>query len=126
MKRYIRSQYDVGESNYNTMTVNGKRFGIHSTIVDNSPDANSWELFKSFKATVRMIAPYDDADYFWAKLHDGKIEYFRNGKRYDTSFYTDAEDMDVDNNEWIDEILYMCCEELVELNKDIQPRIIHN
>ena len=126
MKRYIRSQYDVGEPTYNTMKVNGKRFGIHSTIVDNSPDADSWELFKSFKATVRMIAPYDDADYFWARIHDGKIEYFRNGKRYDTSFYMDAEDMDVDNNEWIDEILYMCCEELVELNKDIQPRMVYN
>lgn len=126
MKRYIRSQYDVGESTYNTMKVKGKRFSIHSNIVDNSPNADSWELFKSFKANVSMIAPYDDADYFWAKIHDGKIEYFRNGRLYDTSFYTDSEDMDVENSEWIDEILYMCCAELVELNKDIQPRIIHN
>lgn len=126
MKRYIRSQYDVGESTYNTMKVKGKRFSIHSNIVDDSPNADSYELFKSFKANVSMIAPYDDADYFWAKIHDGKIEYFRNGRLYDTSFYTDSEDMDVENNEWIDEILYMCCEELVELNNDIQPRIIHN
>lgn len=126
MKRYIRSQYDIGEQTYSTMRVKGKRFGIHSTVVNNSPDADSRELFKSFQASVSMIAPYDDADYFWAKIHDGKIEYFRNGKRYDTSFYMDAEDMDVENSEWIDEILYMCCDELVELNKTIQPRIIHD
>lgn len=41
MKRYIRSQYNIGESTYNTMKVNGKRFSIHSNIVDNSPDVDS-------------------------------------------------------------------------------------
>ena len=37
-----------------------------------------------------------------------------------------ADDMDIENNEWANEIIEQVCMRLNYLNKDIEPRIIHN
>lgn len=61
-------------------------------------------------AQITKSRPYDDAEYYWAKLRDGAWYIIFKGKRVDT-MAVDSEPDQVANK-------------LAELNKDIDPRII--
>lgn len=106
--------------------VGGKNFRVHTTEYNDAPDADAIQLYNDFCASISMIAPYDDADYFWATLTRGTIKYIRGGKVKEIDYYMNADDMDIENNEWANEIIEQVCMRLNYLNKDIEPRMIHN
>lgn len=106
--------------------VGGKNFRVHTTEYNDAPDADAIQLYNDFCASISMIAPYDDADYFWATLTRGTIKYIRGGKVKEIHYYINADDMDIENNEWANEIIEQVCMRLNYLNKDIEPRMIHN
>lgn len=127
-----RSRQDVFSavnSEFNARTVvsmGNTRFSVHYNQIDTSPEADVDAMFRAFKATVSRIAPYDDANYAWANIHDGKIELIRDGKIINTQYYFNADDMDVENIEWCDAIIDQAIDALIEIDKDVQPRIITN
>lgn len=134
MKKMVRSCSDAVKANsFNVkmtrtdkIKVGGKNFSVHTSQYDDSPDSDAIQLYNDFCASISMIAPYDDADYFWATITRGKIKYIRDGKVKEIDYYMNADDMDIENNEWANEIIEQACMRLNYLNKDIEPRIIHN
>lgn len=77
---------------------------------------------------VQKVAPYDDADYAWAKVHgNGLIEFILKGKivdRMQTHSY-EEEDYEV-VDEYFNDIIESAAEELKKINKDIKPRMMYN
>lgn len=102
------------------------RYAIKYTDVDSSPEADPWKMFKDFKAQISVSNPYDDATYYWAKIENGVIKYIRDGKVESTNTYMNADDMDVENDEWCDDVIDIALRRLGDLNADIEQRIIHN
>lgn len=107
------------------------RFSIH---YDDVTDIEDPELsFKQFRASVSPIKPYDDADYAWARIQNGSIDYVRRGKLIKKEHYfmfsdygTDEDPFYENANDWISDITDRACDMLVELNQNVEPRIIYN
>lgn len=127
-KKKVYSSIYKDYTDYFRTEYRGNGYAIHSTPVDNRPEADSRKLFEDFRATVGVSNPYDDADYYWARIQDGVIEFIKDGKvdRDETEFYYDADDMDEENSDWCGVIVDIAIQKLDRLNKDIKPRIIHN
>ena len=121
MDESVADNYDE----YNTITYQRTKYSIHYTHINTDPNADSLQMFKEFKATVSEIHPYDDADYTWAQIENGIIKYIKNGKVIDKSYYMTAEDWDLENNEWCDAVIDEAVYNLAELNKDVEPKMIH-
>ena len=107
------------------------RFSIH---YDDVTDIEDPELsFQQFRCSVSLIKPYDNADYAWARIQNGSIDYFRKGKLIKKEYYfmfsdygTDEDPLYENANEWITDVTDHACDTLIELNQNIEPRIIHN
>lgn len=127
-KRKVYSSIYKDYTDYFRTEYRGNGYAIHSTPVDNRPEADSRKLFEDFRATVGVSNPYDDADYYWARIQDGRIEFIKDGKvnKAETEFYYDADDMDEENSDWCGVIVDIAIQKLDRLNKDTKPRIIHN
>lgn len=102
------------------------RYTIMYSEVYNAPDADPREMFHEFEAQITVSNPYDDADYVWASISNGVINYVKNGKVIDKSYYTDADDMDVENDEWCDVVIEQALENLESYNSKVESRIIHS
>lgn len=102
------------------------RYTIRYSEVYNAPDADPREMFHEFEAQITVSNPYDDADYVWASISNGVINYVKNGKVIDKSYYMDAEDMDVENDEWCDVVIEQALENLESYNSKVESRIIHS
>ena len=124
MKKVIKSNTDLNL--YNTFKLGNKRFSVHSNDIDNGPTADPMSMLRQFKAQVSEIHPYDDADYAWANLSKGVVDYYRSNKHIDKSYYGTSDDMDVENEEWCEAVLYAVAENLADLNRDVEPVMIHN
>lgn len=105
------------------------------TIYDNSNSVNlpqdaDIEALQKWKAQVTQQAgAYNDADrdYQWAKLENGVIYYYRNGKLEDKSYYMSPSDWDIEQlSEWSEAVINEAIENLYEANKDVPDRMIHN
>lgn len=118
------SQYsDLTE--YSVVSYDGKRYSVHYNNVDNSPEADAQQLFNDFKATVSMISPYDDADYFWASIEKGTIKYIKDQKVVSKDFYFNADDAGIENDEWCEDIIMLAASRLASKNSNIQPRMVY-
>lgn len=124
MKKVIKSNTDLNL--YNTFKLGNKRFSVHSNDIDNGPTADPMSMLRQFKAQVSEIHPYDDADYAWADLSKGVVDYYRSNKHIDKSYYGTSDDMDVENEEWCEAVLYAVAENLADLNRDVEPVMIRN
>lgn len=102
------------------------RYTIMYSEVYNAPDADPREMFHEFEAQITVSNPYDDADYVWASISNGVINYVKNGKVIDKSYYMDADDMDVENDEWCDVVIEQALEGLESYNSKVESRIIHS
>ena len=107
------------------------KFSVHYNDVTDVEDPES--SFNQLKASVSLIKPYDDAEYVWARIQNGSISYIRAGKVIKREYYfmfsdygTDADPLYENANEWIDDIVNGACDKLIELNKNVKPRMIHN
>ena len=113
-----------------TLYYKGKKFVVHYTVKD-TYDAK--EAFDSFKASISMIAPYDNADYYWARIYNGMIKYIYKGMVMRVNYYFNPDDMADDNpsSDWNVEDWYSgICDEVVqalyESNKHIESKMVHN
>lgn len=122
----VFSAVDSELSARNVVHVGKATFSVYYNKIDNSPEADPDIMFDTFKAKVGRLSPYDDANYAWANIHDGKIDIIRDGKIIDTSYYFNADDMGVENIEWCDAVIEQAVDALIEFDKDTQPRIITN
>lgn len=102
------------------------RYTIMYSEVYNAPDADPRKMFHEFEAQISVSNPYDDADYVWASISNGVINYVKNGKVIDKSYYMDADDMDVENDEWCDVVIEQALENLESYNSNVKSRIIHS
>ena len=107
------------------------RFHVHYDDVTDVEDPES--SFKQLRASVSLIKPYDDGEYAWARIQNGTISYIRTGKVIKTEYYfmfsdygTDEDPLYENANEWIDDVLNRACDTLIELNKNVKRRMIHN
>lgn len=102
------------------------RYTIMYSEVYNAPDADPRKMFHEFEAQITVSNPYDDADYVWADINNGVVNYIKNGKVIDKSYYMDADDMDVENDEWCDVVIEQALEGLESYNSKVESRIIHS
>lgn len=81
-----------------------------------------------FVASLSKIAPYDDAEYVWARIYENKkVDFIKDGHtidsiqlpRYDEDDYESA-------GEYVDDCIDRVVVELNEFNKTIKPRMAHN
>ena len=108
------------------------RFSIHYDVISDPEDPQL--SFKEFKAQISPNHPYDDADYAYAFIEDGVIKYYRSGKFIQKTYYFMFSDYTIDGDddkyedarEWTDDIINNTCDVLNELNKDVEPVMIHN
>lgn len=112
--------------NKNLMRAGKNRYTIKYNSVDTSPEANAMDMFNHFKFTCTVSNPYDDAEYVWCRGSKGVVNYYKAGKRVNQTFYFNADDMDVENDEWCDAVIQSAIDELVKYNDKIDQRIIHN
>lgn len=106
---------------------NKRNYSVRYTEVYNGQDADAQDMFDKFEAKIAELHPYDDANYAWADISDGVIEYRdQNGELLNKHFYLNADDMDVENENWCDEIINMAIEELNRLNSTVSPKIVHS
>lgn len=96
---------------YKTIRVHGHKYGIHSSDNDGV-----------FEAQITPIKPYDEAEYYWAKVNLNEVRYILNGKVKDV-------DDDIDNyydlttNDGKELLISDICDNLNELNASIEPKI---
>ena len=78
--------------------------------------------YQTFKAR-----PYDDADYAWAACNGRTVNYYRNNRKIASKpvIPYDPEDYE-EYREYIDELVDSVCMTLLEYNRDVEPRMIHN
>mgnify|MGYP003571355627 CR=1 FL=1 len=109
------NQYD----NYFTVNHGPQKFGVHAS-------GESDPLF--FECQVSEIHPYDDAEYTWAKMGSNKqVQFIRNGKVQD-KMQMDEFDPDYyeSEGEYYDYVIDSICMELMGMNADVKPVMIHN
>lgn len=77
---------------------------------------------------LRKIAPYDDADYVWARIHrNGLVEFIKEGKIIDKEQLWSYEEEDYENvDEYFDEVIDNLILDLEEYNKKIGSRMMYN
>lgn len=104
----------------------GTRYSVRCTQVDTSPNADSVEMLRDFRGYVSEIHPYDEGDYAFAKFASGNVQYVRNNKVIDRSYYMTSEDWGLENGEWCDAVIDQIVFNLYDMNKDVEERIINN
>ena len=124
MKRLIKASDQY--TDFITTQHGRQRFAVH--INENGPYEGS------FAAQISEIHPYDDADYAWAKIKfNGQVEFIQNGKvidrmqlpGYEPEDYEEYyENADVDT--YISDMLDSVAVELMHINRDVEPRMVHN
>lgn len=110
---------------FSVVSHNGHRYALRTTG-EVSPDDDPFKLFRTFQAEISKIAPYDDANYVWAKIGKGETQYFMEDEFLDRAYYMTPWDWDLENSEWVETIIESAILELEEYNKNISPKMVHN
>lgn len=124
----IRSSRKIGttavkasrESQYKTFQIGSQKFSVdyEDSILD----------FNAPKFQMSEIHPYDDAEYTWAN-HTGNniVVFYRNGKKVDQMTLWDFDKYEDESyDEYFHQILNAVGEELLDLNRDVKPVMVHN
>lgn len=122
----VESSSASSYNKYAKISRGNQNFSVHYNEIYNDPSADAHQMWLDFKAQVSMLRPYDDAEYAWAQIQNGEIRIIKNNKVIQTYYYLDADDMDVENVEWCDEVIDQAIYYLSKANAGIEPRIIHN
>ena len=113
------------------------RFGTEYTVT-------SWHGLKCHDYFIRVyneddpsqlqlqisgIHPYDDASYAWARVESFRptfAQIIQNGRRLSSVSMPSYVEEDWENfDEYVDEFVDRIIAELEEVNKDVQPKIMH-
>lgn len=124
MKKVIKSSSEYPK--YVTIQHGPRKFSVH--INEDGPYEGA------FAAQITEIHPYDDADYAWAKIgFNGQVKFIQNGKVIDTMQLPVYEPEDyeeyypnADVDAYIDDMLDSVAVELLQINKNVKPVMIHN
>jgi len=118
MKRLIKANSEY--SDYMTIQHGRQKFSVH--INYDGPYEGS------FAAQVSEIHPYDDADYAWARIkHNGQVEFIKGGKIMDKMQLPSYDEADYEDiSEYYNDMLDSVAVELMDINKAVKPRMIHN
>lgn len=117
----------MGDNQYDARTVveqNNHEYSVRYNIINTEAPAR--KMFNDFRFQISRIAPYDDAEYAWCRGEQGVVKCYRSGKLVNKTFYMDADDMDVENYEWCDEVIENSIKVLEQLNHSIKPKMIYN
>lgn len=97
----------------------GNRRFTYRIVADN-------ELIRSGQVT--QIHPYDDAEYTWAKISGPVVSFIRDGKVIDkmTIYEYDEDNYENGFDEYVGDILDTIAVELINFDRDVEPRMIHN
>lgn len=87
-----------------------------------------------FSGQITKLAPYDDAEYFWAKIEpNGQVKYIHDGKIVDKAqlWSYDPDDYeDYGHNEgfyeYLEQVFESVATDLKEFNQNIELRMVHN
>lgn len=109
-------------TDYSTITVANQKFGVHSKHKDDP---------YNFQCSIQEIHPYDDAEYYWIKKDaPNSASVILNGKIQDYITLADWDDCydeyEGESQEFIEDIIVSLCEELMIINENIEPRMMHN
>lgn len=97
--------------------------GRQKFSVSYSDPAASGDMF----AQITQLHPYDDADYAWAKIEGPQVRFIRDGKTIDRMTLPAYEEEDWESiDEFIDDTIDSICVELMNLDKDTEPRMMYN
>lgn len=82
----------------------------------------------NFVASLSKIAPYDDADYVWARINDDRqVQYIKNGKEIHEIWLDDFNDENFPSlRSYIGDCLDIVVDDLIEFNKDIKPIMVYD
>lgn len=77
---------------------------------------------------ISRIAPYDDADYFWAKITgNGQVQFIHNGRVEDKMQMWSYDEDDYESiDEYFNDIVFEAAKELDHFNDSIKPRMMYN
>lgn len=119
MKRVVASKsWNGHDATYHTHTRNGQKFSIYM-YNDDDPMA--------VRFSMSEIHPYDDAEYTWARYDNLVVEFIRGGKVVDKMHMHDYdEDYYETVYEYVTDLVDATAVELLNMNKDVKPRIVHN
>ncbi len=126
---YVASSSESTITSYDhrdIVTYNNHKYAVRYTHVNTSPDSSADGMFDKFKFQISRIAPYDDADYAWCEGQQGIVKVYRGNKLISKTFYMNADDMDVENNEWCDTVIDQTLSMLEQYNHSIEPKITHS
>lgn len=112
--------------NRDDVTYNNQRYSVRYNTIDTSPEADPMRMLALFNGQVSEIHPYDKGKYAWARFGQGKVDYIRDGRVIDKSYYTSADDCDIENSEWCDSVVESIIENLECLNANVKSRIVYN
>ena len=122
MKKVVAS---VSYDNYLTINHGPRKFGVHIDEVDYSRSFIPVPRFQ-----ISEIHPYDDAKYTWAKRSDNNsniVLFINDGKVIDKMHLWSYEPDDYENfDDYLNDILDDVAVELMSINSDVKPRMIHN
>ena len=117
MKKYIKAS---SYTSYFNINHGRQKFGVHFDPNGQYPGA--------FAAQITEIHPYDDAEYAWAKIEfNGQAKFIKEGKVIDKMQLPAYEEEDYESiEEYYNDMLDSVAVELSNMNKSVQPRMMHN
>lgn len=123
MKKYIKcasTDYD----GYLNEKFGDHKYSIHYTLLNTEMPSD--ELFNKFKAEVSVISPYDDAEYYYAFIEQGKIKVYRDS-RFNTQFYylSPEDTVGVEQYDWCDTVIDQALSILEHKNSKVESKIVH-
>ena len=119
MKRQISASSKYND--YMTINHGPQKFSVH--ISYDGPYEGS------FAAQISEVHPYDDAEYAWARIgFNGSTDFIKDGKIIDKMQLPTYEDDDLYENveEYYSDMLDSVAVELMNINKDVKPRMMYN
>lgn len=121
MKRYVHSADIIDEKSLTGKPFefqHGRKRFMGRIVEDNN-------IIRSGQIT--QIHPYDDADYAWAKIEGPVVKFIRDGKVIDKMTIFEYDDEYYEHDwEYIDEVLDTIAVELINLDRNTKPVMVHN
>lgn len=120
MKRYIRSTTaDQFPNRTKIDKGDGHRFFVYYT----NPDR-----LGTMRAQIQEIHPYNDADYAWAAVDGLQVKFYNRKGLIDKMplWSYEPDDYADDVMSYVDDVLDAICDELVKLNENVKPVIVHD
>lgn len=120
MKRLVKAAADDFSSKFEVFHGPEKYFCYY----------NESGLQPTYEAELHKIAPYDDAEYAWARIHyNGLVEFYKAGKLIDKMqlwSFDEDDDYYESFDQYVDDTLDNVVVELINMNKDVKPVMVYN